>query len=120
MTWFGARLEDLDYGYIEGICSASRAYPLEGVKKAEVETALGYFESNAPACATTGFASAACSSAPASWKQAARPCLRLKQAGMHWTTGGAGAIMTLRCQQASRPEDQVWHDTRSQVKSAAS
>ena len=31
-----------------GICSASRAYPLEGVKKAEVETALGYFAANAP------------------------------------------------------------------------
>ena len=31
-----------------GICSASRAYPLEGVKKAEVETALGYSEANAP------------------------------------------------------------------------
>jgi hypothetical protein len=32
----------------------------------------------------------------------------LKQAGMHRTTGGADAIMTPRCQQAIRPEDQIW------------
>ena len=29
--WLAGRLEDLDYGYIEGICNAVRAYPLEGV-----------------------------------------------------------------------------------------
>ena len=27
-----ARLEDLDYGYTEGICKAARAYPLQGIK----------------------------------------------------------------------------------------
>jgi hypothetical protein len=43
-----ARLEDLDYGYTKGICKAARAYPLQGIKKDEIETALGYFEANAP------------------------------------------------------------------------
>ena len=33
--------------------------------------------------------------------------LRLKQSGMHWTVRGADAIAALRCQQASRPEDQI-------------
>ena len=46
--WLAARLEDLDYGDIDGICAAARAYPLEGVKKDELDTALGYFENNAP------------------------------------------------------------------------
>jgi hypothetical protein len=46
--WLAARLEDLDYGDIDGICRAARAYPLEGVKKEELDTALGYFENNAP------------------------------------------------------------------------
>ena len=32
---------------------------------------------------------------------------RAKQSGMHWTTAGADAITTLRCQQASRPEDRI-------------
>ena len=27
-----ARLEDLDYGDIDGICRAARAYPLAGIK----------------------------------------------------------------------------------------
>jgi hypothetical protein len=46
--WLAARLEDLDYGHIDGICEAARAYPLIGVKKNELDTALGYFENNAP------------------------------------------------------------------------
>ena len=46
--WLAARLEDLDYGDIDGICTAARIYPLEGVKKDELDTALGYFENNAP------------------------------------------------------------------------
>ena len=31
--WLAARLEDLDYGDIDGICKASRVFPLEGIKK---------------------------------------------------------------------------------------
>ena len=46
--WLAARLEDLDYGDIHGICTAARAYSLTGVKKDELDTALGYFENNAP------------------------------------------------------------------------
>ncbi len=46
--WLAARLEDLDYGYIDGIVTATRKYPLVGVKKDEIDTALGYFENNAP------------------------------------------------------------------------
>ena len=71
--WLAARLEDLDYGDIHGICAAARAYPFTGVKKDELDTALGYFETNAPGCATNGSAPAACSSAPEPSKQAASP-----------------------------------------------
>jgi hypothetical protein len=46
--WLAARLEDLDYGDIDGICDAARAYPLEGVKKDVADKALHYFEANAP------------------------------------------------------------------------
>jgi hypothetical protein len=44
--------------------------------------------------------------------------LRLKQSGMHWTVAGANANTTLRCQQASRPEDQIWIASRSQAPAA--
>ena len=32
---------------------------------------------------------------------------QVKRADMHWTIGGADTIAALRCQQASRPEDQI-------------
>jgi hypothetical protein len=70
--WLAARLEDPGYGDIDGIEAAVREYPLEGVKKDEVEKELGYFlKTTPPACATTGSAHAACSSAPASSRPAA-------------------------------------------------
>jgi len=46
--WLAARLEDLDYGDIDAICRAARVFPLVGTKKDELDTALGYFEHNAP------------------------------------------------------------------------
>jgi hypothetical protein len=46
--WLTARTEDLDYGDIDGICQAARLFPLEGIKKDQLDTALGYFENNAP------------------------------------------------------------------------
>ena len=46
--WLAARMEDLDYGYVDGIEAAVREYPLEGAKKDEVDKELGYFLNNAP------------------------------------------------------------------------
>ena len=46
--WLEARLEDLDYGYIDGIEAAVREFPLQGVKKDEADKELGYFLNNAP------------------------------------------------------------------------
>jgi len=118
--WLAARLEDLDYGYIDGITAAARVFPLEGVKKDELDTALGYFENNGPRmryhwfrqCGLfvgSGVVEASCKSVIGQ---------RLKQSGMHWTVRGADAIATLRCQQASRPEDQIWHARRNQTPAA--
>jgi hypothetical protein len=118
--WLAARLEDLDYGYIEGIAAATRHYPLTGAKKDEIDTALGYFENNASRmryhwfrhCGLfvgSGLVEAGCKSVIGH---------RLKRAGMHWTLGGADAIAVLRCQQASRPEDQLWPARRNQTPAA--
>ena len=118
--WLAARLEDLDYGYIDGICKAARVFPLVGVKKDDLGTALGYFENNAPRmryhwfrqCGLfvgSGVVAASCKSVIGQ---------RLKQSGMHWTVAGADAIAALRCQQASRPEDQIWQASRNQTGAA--
>jgi hypothetical protein len=109
--WLAARLDDLDYGYIEGICRAARAYPLQGVKKDEVEKALHYFEANAARmryhwfrqCGLfvgSGVVEAGCKSVIGQ---------RCKQSGMHWTVHGADAVIALRCAEASSQ----WEATRS-------
>ena len=71
--WLAARLEDLDYGDIDGIEAAVREYPLEGVKKNETEKELGYFLNNAPRMRYHWFRSRGLFSAPASSRPAARP-----------------------------------------------
>jgi hypothetical protein len=43
---------------------------------------------------------------------------RLKLSGIHWSVDGAIAIATLRCQQASRPEDQICPAPRNQTPAA--
>jgi hypothetical protein len=101
--WLAARLEDLDYGYTDGIEAAVRKYPLEGVKKTEVDRELGYFLNNAPRmryhwfrqCGLfvgSGVVEAGCKSVIGQ---------RLKQSGMHWTVNGADSVIALRCADAS-------------------
>jgi len=118
--WLAARLEDLDYGYTEGICRAARAYPLQGVKKTEVETALGYFEANAPRMRYHWFRQCGLFVGSGVVEASCKTVIgqRLKQSGMHWTVNGADAIATLRCQQASRPQDQIWPPHRNQTPAA--
>jgi hypothetical protein len=113
-------MEDLDYGYIDGICAAARAYPLAGVKKTELGTALGYFENNAPRMRYHWFRQCGLFVGSGVVESGCKSVIgqRLKLSGMHWTAAGADAITTLRCQQASRPEDRIWHPPHNQMPAA--
>ena len=119
-AWLAARLEDLDYGDVDGIAAAVREYPLEGVKKDEIDTALGYFENNAPRMRYHWFRRcglfAGSSVVEASCKTVVGQ--RLKQAGMHWTVSGADAIIALRCQQASSTWETVCNTPHTQTRTA--
>jgi hypothetical protein len=108
--WLAARLEDLDYGDIDGIEAAVRAYPLEGVKKDEADKELGYFLNNAPRMRCKWFRSRGLFVGSGVVESGCKAVIgqRLKLSGMRWTVTGADAIATLRCQQASRPEDRIW------------
>jgi len=119
-AWLDARLEDLDYGDIDGICAAARAYPLVGVKKDDLDTALGYFENNAPRMRYKWFRSRGLFVGSGAVEAGCKSVIgqRLKLSGMRWTVAGADAIATLRCQRASRPEDQIWHAPRNQTPAA--
>jgi hypothetical protein len=118
--WLAARLQDLDYGDIDGICAAARIYPLEGIKKTERDTALGYFENNAPRMRYHWFRSRGLFVGSGAVESGCKAVIgqRLKLSGMHWTVAGASAITTLRCQQASQPEDPIWQPARNQTPAA--
>jgi hypothetical protein len=118
--WLAARLEDLDYGYIDGIEAAVRKYPLEGVKKDEVERELGYFLNNAPRMRYKWFRSRGLFVGSGVVESGCKAVIgqRLKLSGMRWTVTGADAITTLRCQQASRPEDRIWQQRHYQIGTA--
>ena len=118
--WLAARLQDLDYGDIDGICNAARIYPLAGVKKDELDTALGYFENNAPRMRCNWFRSCGLFVGSGAVGSGCKAVIgqRLKLSGMHWTVAGASAIATLRCQQASRSEDQICYAPRNQTPAA--
>jgi hypothetical protein len=118
--WLAARLEDLDYGDIASICRAARAYPLEGIKKVELDTALGYFENNAPRMRYHWFRQCGLFVGSGVVEAGCKTVIgqRLKLSGMHWTAAGADAITTLRCQQASRPEDRIWQPPHNQTPAA--
>ena len=101
--WLAARLDDLDYGYIDGIVAATRHYPLEGVKKNEIDTALGYFENDAPRMRYHWFRQCGLFTGSGVVEASCKSVIgqRLKQSGMHWTVSGADAIIALRCREAS-------------------
>ena len=119
-AWLAARLEDLDYGDIDGIERAVREFPFIGVKKDEVDRELGYFLSNAPRMryhwfrqrglfVGSGVVEANCKSVIG---------LRLKQSGMHWRIPGADAIITLRAEEASRSWNAICVPAGTQARTA--
>jgi hypothetical protein len=99
---------------------AARAYPLVSVKKDELGTALGYFDNNAPRMCYHGFRSCGLFVGSGVVESGCKAVIgqRLKLSGMRWTVAGADAITTLRCQQASKPEDQIWYTLRNQAPTA--
>jgi len=118
--WLAARLENLDYGDIDGICKAARVYPLEGVKKTELDTALGYSGNNAPRMRYRWFRQCGLFVGSGVVEASCKAVIgqRLKLAGMHWTTAGADAIIALRCREASSTWEAICNMPRTQTRTA--
>jgi hypothetical protein len=118
--WLAARLEDLGYGYIDGITAAVRKYPLEGVKKDEAERELGYFLNNAPRMRYHWFRSRGLFVGSGVVEAGCKAVIgqRLKQSGMHWTLNGADSIITLRCAQASSQREAICNHRHNQTGAA--
>ncbi len=118
--WLAARLEDLDYGYIDGIAAAVREYPLEGIKKDETDRELGYFLNNAPRMRYHWFRSRGLFVGSGVVEAGCKAVIgqRLKQSGMHWTVNGADSIITLRCAQASSQHEALYEHRHNQTGAA--
>ncbi len=118
--WLAARLADLDYGHIDGICKAARVFPLEGAKKGELDTALGYFENNAPRMRYHWFRQCGLFVGSGVVEASCKTIVghRLKQSGMHWTVSGADAIIALRCREASRTWEAICNTPHTQTRTA--
>ena len=118
--WLAARLEDLDYGDIDGICDAARACRLTGIKKDELDTALGYFEHNAPRMRYHWFRSRGLFTGSGAVESGSTAVIgqRLKLSGMKWTVAGADAIIALRCREASSQWEAICNKTRTQTRTA--
>ena len=118
--WLAARLEDLDYGYIDGIVAAARKFPLTGVKKNELDTALGYFQNNAPRMRYHWFRQCGLFVGSGVVEASCKTVIgqRLKQAGMHWTVSGADSIIALRCQEASSTWEAICNNHHTQTRTA--
>jgi hypothetical protein len=119
--WLAARLEDLDYGDIDGIEAAVRQYPIvEGTKKDEVEKELGYFLNNAPRMRYHWFRSRGLFVGSGVVEAGCKSVIgqRLKLAGMHWTTAGADAIIALRCREASSHWEAICNTPDTQTRTA--
>ncbi len=118
--WLAARLEDLDYGDIDGIEAAVRKYPLEGAKKDEAEKELGYFLNNAPRMRYRWFRSRGLFVGSGVVEAGCKAVIgqRLKQSGMHWTAPGADSIITLRCAEASSQWEAICRNRHNQTGAA--
>ena len=94
--------------------------PSPASRKTELDTALGYFENNAPRMRYKWFRSRGLFVGSGAVESGCKAVIgqRLKLSGMHWTVEGASAIATLRCQQASRSEDQICYTPRNQTPAA--
>jgi hypothetical protein len=118
--WLAARLEDLDYGDIDGIKTAVRQYPLEGAKKDDAEKELGYFLNNAPRMRYHWFRSRGLFVGSGVVEAGCKSVIgqRLKQSGMHWTVNGADSIITLRCAEASSQWEAICSNRHNQTGAA--
>ena len=115
--WVEDRIGQLNSGDIEGLCETVRALELAIPASTAVEAALGYFETNAERMRYAAFRAAGHFVGSGTVESGCKAVIgqRLKLSGMRWSEHGAGAILALRCQEASGRWDQIWQRLHNQT-----
>ena len=118
--WLAARLDELDDGNVPALLSAAREFELTGIKGEALDTALGYFETNAPRMRYKHFRSLGLFVGSGAVEAGCKAVIgqRLKLSGMHWSVPGATGILTLRCLEASGRWDEIRTQPGSQAPAA--
>lgn len=117
-AWTQRRYEELDEGRLSSLVKALR--PHAG-NHAEARDCIRYLWTNRrrmryprfherSLCTSTGVVEAGCKMVIGT---------RLKRAGMHWTVGGANAIIALRCSKLSGRFEDFWERRSNRMKAAA-
>jgi hypothetical protein len=115
--WLAERSAELDAGDIDALAAAARVFPLTGIKAAERDKALAYFEAGTSPMRYQHFRSHGLFVGSGVVEAGCKAVIgqRLKLSGMHWTCHGAAGILTLRCQQASGRWEETWHQPNNQT-----
>jgi len=118
--WLAERLAELDRGDVEALLAAARGLTLAEVTAEEVETALGYFETNRERMRYGRFRGLGLFVGSGAVEAGCRAVVaqRLKLSGMRWTVRGASAIVSLRCEGASGRWEDVWKRLHIQTTAA--
>jgi len=118
--WVAERLDDPGNGDTGAITAAARVFPLTGIKAKELQTALGYFETNAHRMRYKHFRSLGMFVGSGAVEAGCKAVVgqRLKLSGMHWSVPGAAGILTLRCLEASGRWDEIWTQPGHQAPAA--
>ncbi len=116
-TWLAGRLEQLDQGDVAALAAATRTLSVPEEKTAEVERALGYFETNAPRMRYSHFRRLGFFVGSGAIEAGCRAVVgqRLKLSGMRWSVRGASAIAGLRCEEASGRWEEIWPRINNQT-----
>jgi hypothetical protein len=109
-SWLAERKDELDGGDISAILAAGRALEVPAAKTKDLDTALGYFETNAARMQYKTFRDAGHFVGSGAVEAGCKAVVgqRLKLSGMRWSVRGATGIVTLRCQEASGRWEEIW------------
>lgn len=115
--WLDQRKDDLDAGDIPAILTAARALQIPASKTDDLDTALGYFQTNATRMQYKAFREAGHFVGSGSVEAGCKAVIgqRLKLSGMRWSVPGATGVATLRCQEASGRWAGIWQRPNNQT-----
>ena len=116
-SWLAERKDELDDGDIPAILAAARQLDVSVNKTKELDTALGYFETNAARMQYKTFRAAGHFVGSGAVEAGCKAVLgqRLKLSGMRWSVKGATGIATLRCLDASGYWEETWTRSHNQA-----